>query len=111
MKDEKILENEILTDEQLEQIVGGSWEEYKDIAKLLPKVRYWYQSYTTKSRWIDRDMDPDEVRKYLNETYNVDASISAYTLFGNYSNVKNKYSRDGVSMTHAEVLDLIKASK
>ncbi len=51
--------------------------------------------------------DNDDIQKYLKYHYNVDSDLSE-GLFGLFSSA-NKYSKNGKSLSHKEIIGMIKA--
>lgn len=109
--EEKILKDEVLSDDELEQVAGGTDAEYKELTNILPKISYWYNPFLGKARWMERAMEPEEMKDYLKKTYNIDSHINIYTGFRRGGGAPNEYSRNGVSMSHAEVVEFIKTFK
>ena len=103
-------ELEKLSDEELDNVAGGTNGEYKELRKLLPttlksrKMRY----HGTVS--TNHMMNPDEVSGWLKENLNIDAQIDNgpwYNPFDSAGN-PNVYSRNGQSLTHAQVMAEVK---
>ena len=108
MSEEKIMNDEMMNNDELEQVAGGTNGEYKEIRKYLPV------SYAPISNSCEVDivipMRPDEVEEWLKENLNIDAKIDNgawYNPFDSAGN-PNVYSRNGQSLTHAQVVGEVK---
>ena len=110
----KVLDEEILNDEELEKISGGSVSETKQIKNALGKVYEvdGFQGNFNNPVKFKTYVPIDEVGDYLKKIYNIDATIN----FGIYDpsdhdfvteGATNKYSRNGQPLTHQQVLDII----
>lgn len=99
--------DEMLTDDELDGVVGGSNREYSQI----------YNAISTNSAINGGETykyyNVDAIKTVLKEKLGIDAEIN--TDFSSnrldLGNVANKYTRNGESLTQAEVLKLIKAYK
>ena len=103
MTNTKILVEEILLDEEMEKVSGGTTEEFIDIAKFLPKitrVRYGHE--------MKDFMNKDQAQDWLKTNLNIDAEIGLGKTFFNIPGKPNIYSRNGESLTHEEVLTELK---
>ncbi|MBR4115819.1 MAG: hypothetical protein IKK40_07385 [Bacteroidales bacterium] len=87
-------ELEKLDDEQLEQVAGGTVRESWEIFQILK------QKKSVRMGLYDL---PD----YLKNNYGIDAKIDGYPDFD--EGRANVYSRNGESLTHQQVLDIIKS--
>ena len=113
MKDKKIFEEEMLSDEDLDNVAGGTYDECYEIVMAVGKV-VEHNGLTGKFMWY-LDGNP-ETADYLKKTYNIDAELSGYLApgaGGGYSidGVANIYKINGKQISHQQVLDIIKASK
>lgn len=114
MKDEKILENEIMTDEELEKVSGGTHYETSQIINAIGqiyKVNGFKGDFSHPVTFYTY-LPLDEVEPYLKKTYGIDAKLDC----GQYDPAAhdfvteggaNQYSRNGQSLTHQQVMDII----
>ena len=117
MKDKKILEEEMLSDEELDKVAGGTYDECSEIVMAVGKVvehNGFIDNKPGKFMWY-LDGNP-ETADYLKKTYNIDAELSGYLApgaGGGYpiDGVANIYKINGKQISHQQVLDIIKASK
>lgn len=114
MKNEKILQEEVLSDEDLEKISGGSVSETDQIRNAIGQV---YEVDGFKDNFshpvkFKTYLPTNEVCGYLKKHYNIDATLN----FGDFDPAShdfvtdgdpNKYSRNGQTLTHAQVLNII----
>ena len=110
--EEKKFADEMLTDEQLNGVAGGTYGEYKELRELLPMVEYYSRILpgTHKKFKNSRYLTPNEVELWLKNELGIDANIdvgSKWNLFDS-AGEKNTYSRNGSSLTHSEVIAEVK---
>lgn len=106
-------ELEKMSDDELEQVAGGTNGEYKALRKLLPMVHYiknlsfFDQAVEHKKK---RYMTTDEVEGWLKTNLNIDAEIDDGFFLNPFDSAgdPNKYSRNGQMLTHGQVMDEIK---
>ena len=113
MADEKILDNEILNDEELDNVAGGTFFETRDLRNAIGRVYLVKSYYDNQPIQFYSKLPPNEIAGYLKSHYDIDATLS----FGKYNSEvglyepggdPNTYSRNGQSLTHQQVLDIIK---
>ena len=98
-------ELEKLSDEQLEQVAGGTSDESFELMDVLKAV--------AGKSIVKHATDSKSIATYLKEHYNIDATIN----FGIYDAADhdytrgevNIYSRNGEKLTHRDVLNIIRA--
>ena len=100
-------ELEKLSDDELEQVAGGTNGEYKELRNIV-------SNYVSEKYYYADDnaiyLDPDEVEDWLKENLNINANIDNgawYNPFDSAGN-SNVYSRNGQSLTHAQVVGEVK---
>ena len=113
MMNTKIFAEEILLDEEMEKVAGGTVGELNELTNaMLGNSKFKLLSNTeTHVPGVNR-MVADSVEKMLKEDMNIDANISLGFLGTGAGSAKNTY-RDmttGQYITHAEVIDRIKKS-
>jgi len=106
----EISKDEILNDEQLDNVAGGTSREMEDLRRTIGEVYLEHDSYN-HSYYTYVPME--KLAPYLKKHYGIDATIN----LGEYDpsdhgfvteGAPNKYSRNGQSLTHQQVLDIIK---
>ena len=106
MKDDKILQDEIMSEEELDNVTGGTYDEYFDLDNILPynNGMFTISDYRGKSK--------EYIQNWLKSNLNIDAKINAEFTLDEYGraqdNIKNVYSQNGQSLTHAEVIQKCK---
>ena len=94
-----------LSEEELDQVAGGTRTEVFDIIHAIGKVH-------TKIMGVDHyselDFVPGQIEGYLKEHYGIKANLSTGFLGTGLGESKNTYSRDGQSLTHQQVINIIK---
>ena len=110
---EKILKDELMNEEELENVAGGTNGEYKELRKLLPVIKYiTYSPVFEESieHETSRYMYTDEVEGWLKQNLNIDANIDNGAWYNplNSAGNSNIYSRNGQSLTHAQVVNEVK---
>lgn len=94
--------DEMLTDDELDKVVGGNDKETSQIINLIGSV----VQCTNRYGKYTRHLYDQEVAGYLKNHYNIEAYIHTGPLALN-----NYYELNGESITQDEVLDIIKSSK
>lgn len=102
----EILENEILSDDELDNVSGGTTHETLEIISYIGKV---YCAGTNESGYLK----PESVARYLKLRYGIDATISWDITKTDYGTClgegsPNQYSRDGQTINHQQVMAIIK---
>lgn len=93
---DKILQEEILSEEELEQVAGGNKQEINELYHGMAKSHF-LQGYLKNSR--PGNVDMDEIAKALKEKFGVDLYYNA--------NGENLYiNKLGEKITHAHIADL-----
>ena len=109
MADKKILDNEILSDEELDNVAGGTVSETYQLRKAIGEVYFVKDGQPAPFYTY---LPENEVAGYLKKTYNIDATLN----FGDYDPAShdyvtegdpNQYSINGKSLTHQQVLGII----
>ncbi|MBR3747786.1 MAG: hypothetical protein IKN27_12575 [Selenomonadaceae bacterium] len=107
----EIFKDELLSDDELDNITGGTSEETIDMINAIGCVRE--RTNYCDGRKFYTLLPPDEVAGYLKKTFNIDATINLgrfnddvhqYEMGGK----PNEYSINGKSLTQKQVLDIIK---
>ena len=117
MADEKKYADEMLTDEELDKVAGGTYAEAEELQALFG-YRVSNNSYSRKkaksvstsssSEIISYNKSFSEVESWLKEHLNIDANLH-YTHFWPWTKADpNTYSRNGVSLTHEQVVAEVK---
>ena len=102
--------SEILNNEQLDSVAGGTCQETDELIRAIGpvdvRVKQGHTHYQTTYSTEHRQLKRGEVADYLKNHYGIEADISnGFLCFSDGS--KNTYTRNGKSMTHAKVWDLI----
>ena len=111
MKDEKVLNEEVLSEEELEKVAGGTVGELEDLTEAMvsnPTLKFLGKA-DSHIPGANR-LVADAVEGILKDQLNIDADISLGLFGTGAGSAKNTY-RDMETdkyMTHAEVLDRIK---
>lgn len=110
MADEKIFDNEILSDEELDNVAGGTSEETIAMINAIGYVRE--RTNYGDGRKFYTLLPPDEVASYLKKTFNIDATINLGRFNDDVHQFEmggkpNEYSINGKSLTQRQVLDII----
>ena len=111
MTNEKIFANEILADEQLEKVSGGTVGELEDLTNAIvhnPTLKFLGKA-NSHIPGANR-LVADAVEGILKDQLNIDADISLGAFGTGAGSSKNTYRdmKTGQYITHAEVLDKIK---
>ena len=103
-------ELEKMSDEELDQVAGGTNGEYKELRRLLPGIsqtslRYREELETYEETWV-RYMKPHEVAGWLKQNLNIDAIVDDGAWYNPLDSAGNSnvYRRNGQSLTHAQVI-------
>ena len=118
----EILTNEILNDAELENISGGTVAQFEEIYSALEKQAGVAGDISNGLRKILslipggdigtavwRNAAAPIAEKALKDCYGIDAYISIGWLGTGFRESGNRYSKDGKSLSHAEVLNIIAA--
>ena len=111
MAEEKILNEEQLSDEELEKVAGGKVAELEDLTKAIvsnPTLKFLGKA-NSHIPGANR-LVADAVEGVLKDYLNIDADISLGVFGTGLNSAKNTYRdmKTGQYITHAEVLDRIK---
>jgi len=116
--------DEMLTDDELDQVSGGSNSEYEELQQLFgvvgtTKVDYkafvdgTYDSVTkiSRTKTVNCYRSVKWITNWLKNELNIDATINTYYRgwIPFYGGADNVYSRNGSSLMHAQVVGEIKA--
>jgi len=97
--------DELMSDEELDQVAGGTNGEYDALRNAIGKVEVYRNLLATRVQEKTVGLvGVDYMKKYLKQHYEIDAEISL-GFFGGSANV---YKRNGESLSHQQVLDMIK---
>ena len=107
-------ELEQLSDEELDKIAGGTYSETQSLRKAIGEVVtvHGFTGNFNNPVTFKRNLFIDEVAPYLKKTYGIDSKLDC----GEYDSAShdfvteggaNKYSLNGKSLTHQQVLDII----
>lgn len=118
----EIFTNEILLDAQLDQISGGTIAEHDELWNALEKQAGIAGDINNGLRTILNAIPGGKIgtaawrtaaaplmEKALKDCYGIDSYISIGWLGTGFRESGNRYSKDGKSLTHAQVLDIIAA--
>lgn len=108
----------MMSDEELDKVAGGNMTEVNEIIMSVGKVVEHSGTYNGKPAKMMWYLDGNrEISSYLKKTYNIDSELddgwvpgSGGYYFENGGD-PNTYSINGKSISHQQVLDIIKASK
>lgn len=103
---EKIFEIETMSIDELDLVSGGTYGEYKELAKLLPEIPCSAIVLTDNPT---RKRDPDEVASLLKEKLGINAKIDIGGWWNplNSAGKANVYSRNGQTLSHSKVISEI----
>jgi hypothetical protein len=114
MADEKLLQDELLSDEELDKVAGGTFSEWTEISKLIGRVVERHGTVNGKPAIVYVYLDISQLKGYLKKNYNIDAELDGgYTGAGDHfeEGEANIYKINGKQISHQHVLDIIKASQ
>ena len=94
---------EVMSDEELDQVAGGTTGQTLEIINLIGRV--------VKDGNYDRNLGFWEVADYLRNNYKIEAQIFYDTdyLGTGLGNKANTYTHNGKTITHQQVINVIKA--
>ncbi|MBR4903611.1 MAG: hypothetical protein IKZ53_02995 [Selenomonadaceae bacterium] len=95
MADEKKIADEMMSDDELDNVAGGTVRESWEIFQLLKQK-------------TNVSMGLYDLPDYLKKNYGIDAEIDGYPDFD--EGRPNVYSLNGEPLTHRQVLNIIKAT-
>ena len=116
MAEKDKIADEMLTDEELDKVAGGTYAEAEELQALFGYRVSTNNSRTSKNRVgpvssseiISYNKSFSEVESWLKEHLNIDANLH-YTHFWPWTKADpNTYSRNGVSLTHEQVVAEVK---
>ena len=112
MANKKILDNEILSDDELDNISGGYLSETIDIVSAIGEVYLVNGFHNNQPAQFYCYLPIEEVAPYLKEHYGIDAKINLGTYDpGAHDYISegaaNEYSFHGKTITHQQVMDII----
>lgn len=85
--------DEMLTDEELDGVAGGSWTESNILGNILPRIN---------KRYDRRLMNATEMQRWLKDNLNIDAKIYD----GGCDERSNVYTLNGETISHNEVCQM-----
>jgi len=111
MTDESNLNEEVLSDVELDNISGGTYSETQSLRKAIGEVVtvHGFEGDFSHPVTFKRNLFIDEVAPYLKKTYGIDSKLDcgeSDPVFVTEGGA-NKYSLNGKSLTHQQVLDII----
>ena len=104
--------DEMLRDEELDQVAGGTYAEAEELQALFGYTvgvsKAGKKRIRTSSEIISYNKSFSDVESWLKEHLNIDANLH-YTHFWPWTKADpNTYSRNGVSLTHEQVVAEVK---
>lgn len=104
--------DEKLSDEELDQVAGGTYAEAEELQALFGYTvgvsKTGKKRIRTSSEIISYNKSFSDVESWLKEHLNIDANLH-YTHFWPWTKADpNTYSRNGVSLTHEQVVAEVK---
>ena len=104
-----------MNDNELEKVAGGTTSEVGELSKAIGEIYpvNGFQGDFSHPVTFNTYLPIDEIAPYLKKTYGIDAKLN----LGKYNPAAhdfvtegnaNKYSRNGQTLTHQQVLDIIK---
>ena len=109
-KEDKIAD-EVLSEEELDQVAGGTVGEYDELRDLFGTVKRRVGSAGRHGRHahtIEDRLNDEEIKSWLRSNLNIDAQINYKRWFPWQDGDPNTYSRNGVSLTHEQVVAEVK---
>lgn len=114
MTDESNLNEEVLSDVELDNISGGTYSETQSLRKAIGAVVtvHGFEGDFSHPVTFNRNLRIDEIAPYLKKTYGIDAKLDCgeYDLAAHdyvTEGGANQYSLNGKSLTHQQVLEII----
>lgn len=110
MTDKNKFADEIMSDDELDNVAGGTTSETYALKGAIGRIYY-------SEDWnITTYLPDDKIASYLKEHYNIDATINVGKRCQDIHDFvsegeANQYSRNGQTLTHNQVLDIITISK
>ena len=106
--------DEMLTDDELDQVAGGTYEEWKEIVKFFPYGSGGgggssYGSGGGFSRSYTTYRSDDWIKDWIKRNLNIDVEFDATSYWIFYQAGPNTYTRNGESLTHEQVVKEIRA--
>ena len=100
MTNEMMINGEMLTDEQLDNVNGGNTEEFLEISHLMG-IYFGYKRESFRSHKEDQRI----VREWLKDNLGIDAELHSQILIPRSdANEPNKYYRMGKEISHDTVM-------
>lgn len=105
----EIFKDELISEEELDDVAGGTSSEMRDLIYAIGKVYLEHDSYHSYYTYVPME----ELAPYLKKKYGIDATIN----LGEYDpsdhgfvteGKPNTYSRNGQPLTQQQVLDIIR---
>ena len=93
--------DEVMSDEELDQVAGGNWNEYKELQSILPYA-HTTEFFSGFVRIDDHPMKKNEIQDWLKINLNIEATVDGSPWEpGKYANV---YKRNGKDLNHNQVV-------
>ncbi|MBR0288548.1 MAG: hypothetical protein IJQ82_06170 [Selenomonadaceae bacterium] len=103
--------DEMLTDDELDKVAGGTYDEWLELAKFFPSGN-WSNGTSAGAVGIRASgksyKDEDWIKDWLKRNLNIEAEIDG-TRFLFYRGSRNTYTRNGESLTHEQVVKEVRA--
>jgi len=100
--------DEKLSDEELDQVAGGTVGEYDELRDLFGTVKRHVSSGGRNAHTFEGRLTDEEIKSWLKEHLNIDAQINYKRWFPWQDGDPNVYTRNGQSLTHEQVVKEIK---
>ena len=106
----------MMSDEELDNVAGGTFDENEELQDAIGKVREIDGFISGVPGKINTYVPKSDLDDYLKKYYNIDANTHGQWGIGSGApieeeDVPNTYSLNGKSITHQEVLNIIKSKK
>ncbi|MBQ3444793.1 MAG: hypothetical protein IJG33_16295 [Selenomonadaceae bacterium] len=101
--------DEKLSDEELDQVAGGTVGEYDELRDLFGTVKRHVSSGGRNAHTFEGRLNDEEIKSWLRSNLNIDAQINYKRWFPWQDGDPNVYTRNGQSLTHEQVVKEIKA--
>ena len=100
--------DEKLSDEELDQVAGGTVGEYDELRDLFGTVKRHVSSGGRNAHTFEGRLNDEEIKSWLRSNLNIDAQINYKRWFPWQDGDPNVYTRNGQSLTHEQVVKEIK---
>ena len=100
--------DEKLSDEELDQVAGGTVGEYDELRDLFGTVKRHVSSGGRNAHTFEGRLNDEEIKSWLRSNLNIDAQINYKRWFPWQDGDPNVYTRNGQSLTHEQVVAEVK---